>query len=252
MLTVRLEQFNSELSVFLYSISHDLRAPFRHITVYAELLRELEDDKLSDKGRRFLGVIAEAAETAGRLVDALLNLSHMGRAPLAEVEFDAVAIVAEVRRALEPLPTVGARRPTDLADLARLDRLPALLAGVLGVLAAATLVHTLVSSMRRRRRDLAILKTLGFLRRQIAVTLLWEATTLTLFALALGVPIGAAAGRWTWTLFAQRLGLVPAPVFPPEAIVVIVLGTLGLAAAVAAAPAWVAARTRPAVVLRAE
>ncbi len=101
-LTGRLERVNGELAAFSYSVSHDLRAPFRHITGYAELLRELESDKLSDKGRRFLGVITEAAETAGRLVDALLNFSQMGRASLAPVEFDPAALVAEVRRAMEP------------------------------------------------------------------------------------------------------------------------------------------------------
>ncbi len=101
-LTGRLERVNGELAAFSYSVSHDLRAPFRHITGYAELLRELESDKLSDKGRRFLGVITEAAKTAGRLVDALLNFSQMGRASLAPVEFDPAALVAEVRRAMEP------------------------------------------------------------------------------------------------------------------------------------------------------
>jgi light-regulated signal transduction histidine kinase (bacteriophytochrome) len=101
-LTGRLERVNSELAAFSYSVSHDLRAPFRHITGYAQLLRELEGDRLSDKGRRFLGVITEAAETAGRLVDALLNLSQVGRAALTVVDFDPAALVAEVRRGMEP------------------------------------------------------------------------------------------------------------------------------------------------------
>ncbi|MDO9713310.1 ATP-binding protein [Paracraurococcus lichenis] len=101
-LTGRLERVNGELAAFSYSVSHDLRAPFRHITGYAELLRELEGDKLSDKGRRFLSVITEAAETAGRLVDALLNFSQMGRSSLANIEFDPAVLVAEVRRAMEP------------------------------------------------------------------------------------------------------------------------------------------------------
>lgn len=118
--------------------------------------------------------------------------------------------------------------------------------------AAAALVHTLVSSMRRRRRDLAILETLGFLRRQISLTLIGEATTLSVLALVVGVPLGAAAGRWTWTVFAERLGIVPDPVVPLLPIVVLVPATVVLANLVALPPAWMAARTRPAVVLRTE
>lgn len=123
---------------------------------------------------------------------------------------------------------------------------------MLSALAAATLVHTLVSSMRRRRRDLAILKTLGFLRRQISLTLIWEATTLSILALVVGVPLGAAAGRWTWTVFAERLGIVPDAVVPLLPIVVLVPATVVLANLVALPPAWMAARTRPAVLLRTE
>ena len=99
-LTGRLERVNSELAAFSYSVSHDLRAPFRHIVGYAELLRETAGHKLDEKDRRFLGTITEAAETAGKLVDALLNFSHVGRTALADVGFDPGELVAEVRRAL--------------------------------------------------------------------------------------------------------------------------------------------------------
>jgi light-regulated signal transduction histidine kinase (bacteriophytochrome) len=101
-LTSRLERVNRELAAFSYSVSHDLRAPFRHIVGFAELLREREGDRLSERGQRYLATISEAAETAGRLVDALLNFSQMGRTALVPVEFDPAALVAEVRRTLEP------------------------------------------------------------------------------------------------------------------------------------------------------
>jgi light-regulated signal transduction histidine kinase (bacteriophytochrome) len=102
MLTSRLERVNKELAAFSYSVSHDLRAPFRHIVGFAELLRERDGEGLSERGRRYLGTIIEAAETAGRLVDALLNFSQMGRASLLNVEFDVAGVVAEVRRQIEP------------------------------------------------------------------------------------------------------------------------------------------------------
>jgi light-regulated signal transduction histidine kinase (bacteriophytochrome) len=99
-MAARLERINRELASFSYSVSHDLRAPFRHITGYAELLRELEGDKLSEKGQRFLATIVESAHAAGALVDGLLAFSQLGRATLGRGEVDAAALVAEVVRTL--------------------------------------------------------------------------------------------------------------------------------------------------------
>src|SRR3989442_5046889 len=73
------------------------------------------------------------------------------------------------------------------------------------------MMHTLVSSIRRRRRDLAILKTLGFLRGQVSAAVAWQATTLVVLALLIGLPLGIAAGRWGWNVFANQLGVVPQP-----------------------------------------
>ncbi|WP_135467076.1 ATP-binding protein [Crenalkalicoccus roseus] len=109
-LTDRLERINEELTAFSYSVSHDLRAPFRHIIGFAELLRELEGNKLSEKGRRFLATITEAAENAGALVDALLAFSQMGRARLNRAMVDTEVLVAEVIRSLAQ--DIGERRVT--------------------------------------------------------------------------------------------------------------------------------------------
>ena len=210
-------------------------------------------------GRGVFPHIGDAAQLGTGAQISLDGLRRLLAAPSRNVflvrfrpSVDRDAAFAEVRRAVEPLPTATASRPSDLADLARVDSLPGLLAGVLGVVAAATLVHTLVSSMRQRRRDLAILKTLGFLRRQLALTLVWEATTLSVLSLVVGVPIGAAAGRWTWTVFAERLGIVPDPVVPLVPVLLLAPVTILLAVLVALPPAWIAARTRPALVLRTE
>jgi light-regulated signal transduction histidine kinase (bacteriophytochrome) len=101
-LTGRLERTNAELAAFSYSVSHDLRAPFRHIVGYAELLLEREGERLDDKSRRFVATIIESAQTAGLLVDALLNFSRMGRASLTPVDVDAGALVREAVQALAP------------------------------------------------------------------------------------------------------------------------------------------------------
>lgn len=99
-LTGRLERINSELSAFSYSVSHDLRAPFRHITGYAELLLERENERLDDKSRYFVATIIESAQTAGQLVDALLNFSRMGRGSLTPIETDPEPLVREAVRKL--------------------------------------------------------------------------------------------------------------------------------------------------------
>ncbi|MBY6264515.1 GAF domain-containing protein [Azospirillum sp. 412522] len=97
-----LRRSNGELAAFSYSVSHDLRAPFRHVTSYAELLRSRAADKLNERERHYLDSIIEAASSAGRLVDGLLHFSQLGRATLARVEVDAGRLVEEVRHLLEP------------------------------------------------------------------------------------------------------------------------------------------------------
>ncbi len=143
-------------------------------------------------------------------------------------------------------------KPSDLADLERVGGLPSLVAGLMGVMALATLVHTLLTSVRRRRRDLAVLKVLGFLRGEVLATVRWQSSALAIAALLVGMPVGIAAGRWTWYLFADRLGVRPEPATPVLAVVLLMPVTILFANLVAAVPARLAAATRPATVLRTE
>ncbi|MDP8937080.1 MAG: FtsX-like permease family protein [Actinomycetota bacterium] len=143
-------------------------------------------------------------------------------------------------------------KPSDLADLERVGGLPSVVAGLLGVLAVATLAHTLATSARRRSRDLTILKVLGFERGQVSATVAWQSTTVAVVAVAVGVPPGAAAGRWAWQVFAEGLGVPPQTVTPVMALVLLVAGAVLLANLVAALPTRLAARTRPSAVLRSE
>lgn len=100
-LSSELEHSNKELEAFSYSVSHDLRAPFRHILGYAQLLRELEGGSLGDEGRRFLDNVIDSAVQAGLLVDSLISLSKTGQTALNPVEVDMNALVREIRRELE-------------------------------------------------------------------------------------------------------------------------------------------------------
>lgn len=101
-LTDELKRSNKELEAFSYSVSHDLRAPFRHIVGYAELLREQESIENDQRSRRYVDTIIESAFSAGRLVDDLLGFSQMGRSTLMPVKVDMNRLVSEVRRILGP------------------------------------------------------------------------------------------------------------------------------------------------------
>ncbi|HSX70307.1 MAG TPA: ATP-binding protein [Pseudomonas sp.] len=97
-----LRESNKELESFSYSVSHDLRAPLRHIAGYTELLSEMEGGQLSERGQRFLGNIGDAARFAGTLVDNLLSFSQMGRSALHLSDVDLGALVASVRDEMRP------------------------------------------------------------------------------------------------------------------------------------------------------
>jgi hypothetical protein len=130
--------------------------------------------------------------------------------------------------------------------------LPGVLAGLLALLGASTFTHLLLTAIRRRGHDLAILKTLGFVRRQVSATVARQATTVAMVAVVIGVPLGVALGRWTWSLLIDRIGLSAEPVTPGPSLLATVLGAMLVANLVAVWPGQVAARTRLAVALRSE
>jgi hypothetical protein len=181
------------------------------------------------------------------------------------VDFDAVFIMfragvdpidgvqklkeATAERAFAVLSTqrVGAVR-----GVQRISAAPWFLAGVLAALAIGTLAHTLLLTTRRRRRDLAILKTLGFVGRQVRATVAWFAITVVAPALVLGIPIGIVSGRWGWRRFAEYLAVVPESVAPATGALAVAVAVVAIASVIAAGAAQIAARVRPATVLKGE
>lgn len=160
--------------------------------------------------------------------------------------------LAKTKKTIPHLFTVNKREPgAELLGLGRVSGIPMALASVLAVLAAGALIHALLTSIRRRRRDLAVLKTLGFVGTQVRSAIRWQAITMTAVALIVAMPAGIAVGRWLWLLFAGDIGVVPEALIPAFAFVVVPVALL-LAIVLAAAPARSAARTQPALVLRSE
>jgi len=147
---------------------------------------------------------------------------------------------------------VGVQRPAEIVNYRTTGAAPALLASALAAGAVIALGLTLAASVRRRRRDLALLKTLGFTQRQLVAAVAWQASVAAVVGIVVGVPVGIALGRWLWDLFARQIYAVPDATVPVVSVVVVALGALVLANVVAALPGRSAARTRTALLLRSE
>ncbi|MGH9895436.1 MAG: sensor histidine kinase, partial [bacterium] len=148
--TAELAAANQELEAFSYSVSHDLRAPLRHIDGFVELLQKHADTSLEDTGRRYLTIISDAAKQMGRLIDDLLVFSRMGRAELRKTELSLDHLLQEVLRQLEP-DTQGRTITWKISALPPVHGDPALLRQALSNLLGNAVKYT-------RPRDHAVIE----------------------------------------------------------------------------------------------
>jgi hypothetical protein len=146
------------------------------------------------------------------------------------------------------LPTV----PVEIVRVRQIRGLPVALAVFVAVIALVAVGLALVSSLRRRRHELAVLKTLGFTRGQVRATVAWQASTVALVGLVIGIPLGLLVGSYVWRRVADELGVAPDPAWPVLGVALVAVGAFLVVNLVAAFPAGRAARTLPAVVLRSE
>ena len=142
--------------------------------------------------------------------------------------------------------------PLDIVAFGQVKNLPLTLTGLLGVVALLTLMHMLLSVGRRRRHDLAILRTLGLARRDIVLVVVWQSWLLAGIALIIGSLVGTIGGRWLWNMVVGETGILAEPSISPLALLVAGAAVLCVAALVALGPGVFAARVKPAVVLAAQ
>jgi ABC-type lipoprotein release transport system permease subunit len=142
--------------------------------------------------------------------------------------------------------------PAEITNYRSMGTTPVVLGAALAAGALTALGLTLVASVRRRRRDLALMKTLGFAGRQLASVVAWQSGVAVLIGIVLGVPLGIVAGRALWNSFAADIHAVPDPTVPALLVLAIAVASFALALAVSALPGRLAARTPTAILLRAD
>jgi hypothetical protein len=143
-------------------------------------------------------------------------------------------------------------RPVEIVNFHAMGETPTALATGLAAGAVLALGLTLATSVRRRRRDLALLKALGFTQRQLASAIAWQATVAGVIGVVVGMPLGIIIGREFWLAFAHSINAVPEATVPVRTMALVGVGALVFANLVAALPGRMAARTPTALVLRAE
>lgn len=153
--TAELAAANRELEAFSYSVSHDLRAPLRHIVGFVQLLQKQSQDRLGETGQRHLHIISQAASRMGKLIDDLLQFSRMGRSAMRISSVPVASVVEELRQELRT-DLNGTRVEWVIGDLPHVQADPALLKVVLGNLLSNALKYS-------RKREVARIEvgTLG-------------------------------------------------------------------------------------------
>jgi hypothetical protein len=141
---------------------------------------------------------------------------------------------------------IGVQRSAEIVNADNVRNSSQLLAGAVALSALASVALALTAAVHRRQRQLALLKALGFTRLQVAATVAWQATAVIVVGLVIGVPLGIAAGRVLWDVFARQLDVVAEPAVPVIAVTLIVIAALAVANALAVVPARYALRIRAA------
>ncbi len=121
---------------------------------------------------------------------------------------------------------LGVQRPAQIVNYRSVGSTPVILAVGLAVGAIAALGLTLAASVRQRRRDLAVIKALGFVQRQLSAAVAWQAIVAAIVGVIVGIPLGIVVGRQLWILFARNIDAVPDPTVPVLSVLGVGVGAL--------------------------
>jgi ABC-type lipoprotein release transport system permease subunit len=169
-----------------------------------------------------------------------------GTAPLDEcnlsIDLFANATTARAGAALEEIDFEAAPVPPSVERIGQTGALPWYLAGFLCLLGAAGLLHELVTTVRRRRHDLAVTRALGLTPRRAASAVTWQSMLTALAGAALGLLLGLVAGSVIWSRIAESLGVLESSVLSGWSAGLVVVAVLGVAAIVSMPPRWRAGR----------
>ncbi len=160
------------------------------------------------------------------------------------------AVAAELAELFPTSTRVAPIEPLDLRNLGDAAVLPRALGAVVAILGLGTVAHAMLSAVRRRERELAVLRTIGFGRSETRRTVAWSAVTFGVISLLVGVPLGVAGGRAAWAVAAGQLGIPSHPVVAPASIALAGSSFLALLVLTAVVPAQIASRVPAAEVLR--
>ncbi|MFL6206268.1 MAG: ABC transporter permease [Acidimicrobiales bacterium] len=155
-------------------------------------------------------------------------------------------------KGLNGLGASGPLLTADLRSYQAVRHTPLLLATALALLGLGVLAHTVATSVRRRRLELAVLRSLGFVGRDLRASVRWSVLTLVVACVVVSTPLGIAMGRLLWSTFAEGLGVDSGPVTPIGPIVAVDVLAIAAGVLFALIPARQATRLRVGEVLRAE
>jgi putative ABC transport system permease protein len=205
--------------------------------------------------------VADGAVLTGAGLDRLTSPKTNFGTPDLLVRFrpgvDKTAVAARIRR----MPGIGGFErpgvtavnvPLEVERIDQIHRMPLVLGAFLALVGAIAVGHLLVTSVRHRRRDFAVLKAIGFTSRQVFAAVSWQATTVAIAGLLVGLGLGLLGGSLMWRAVAHQVGVLPTVEIPLPVLVTVAAATIAGVNAVAAIPARAAARTQAAATLRSE
>jgi predicted lysophospholipase L1 biosynthesis ABC-type transport system permease subunit len=144
------------------------------------------------------------------------------------------------------------RPPSEIEKLQQVSRLPEVLAGFMVLLGVVAIGHAMIVSVRRNRRDLGVLRALGFRGRDVGMAVTWQAIALAVAGVVVGVPAGVFVGRYVWRAIADGIGVRPVATLPLVVVAIVVPAAVLVAVLAALVPARRAARMPPTELLRSE